>query len=362
MNKSNVESKEVIDRLDSDMNEEFNRSGIVLERRLNSRPVGIISTILGHWSDHHVKYTSLATFLGIIFAFSQLSLSVKHFERQMSGQRETTSSQVVSDFFRQVGDMTAIASTRAGGSSESQKEVERFIVSRAQMLIDSKQTKEFLNEIVRFLGANGYGTYIGSKPKADAPGINLNSANLHKIRIYGANFSEANFFCLGLMQAYIDRTEFIGSDINNTDFTDAIIGEVDFSEARIRKANFNNLKVFGRPNFKDASITNSDLRGLQLEHSFLYGLALAAGDTSPEGIIKVEYEFLAELFSQTKSLAGTRMDPELYMGLEKILGAKRFSELTKSSATSPIMAVSDDSNTEVTDYRLDCKESPIGSA
>ena len=362
MNNSNVESDDIIDRLTSDINEEYNRSGIVLERRPKTRSLGIISKILGHWSEHHVKYTSVATFLGIIFAFSQLSLSVKHFEEQMNGQRETTSSQVVSDFFRQVGDMTAIASTRATGTSKNKNEVERFIVSRAQMLIDSEQTREFRNDIVRFLGANGYGIFIGSKPKENAPGINLNSANLSEIRIYGANFSSANFFCLGFMQAYIDRTDFIGADINNTDFTDSIIGNVNFSKATMRKVSFNGVKIIGLPNFEDASILNSDIRGLKLESSFLHGLAQTEGDTSPEGILRVKNLFFVELFSQAKSLTGTKMDPDLYMAFEQNLGAKRFSELTMDSAASMVMSNNEVPSAEVADYRASCKEAPIDSA
>lgn len=362
MNKLNVESSEVIDRLASDMNEEFNRSGIVLERRSKPRSLGTLKKIVGHWSEHHGKYTSLATFFGILFAFYQLNLSVQHFEQQMSGQRETTSSQVVSDFFRQVGDMTALASTRSTEESQSQKEVERFIVSRAQMLIDSEQTREFRNEIVRFLGANGYGTFIGSKPKADAPGINLNSANLRHIRIYGANFNKASFFCLGFMQANIDSTDFIESDINNTDFTGSTIGEVDFSKANLRKVNLNNVEIVGQPNFKDASITNSDLTGITLGDSYSYGLAMLNGDTSSESIIRVKTEFLAEVLSQARSLIGTKMDSELYKALEQKVGTKRFSELTMKSALTSVMPNGEVPSAEIADYRASCKESSNGSA
>ena len=104
------------------------------------------------------------------------------------------------------------------------------------------------------------------------------------------------------------------------------------------------------------------MRGLKLGRSFLRGLALANGDTSAEGILRVKNKFLAELFSQTKSLIGTRMDPELYLALEKMLGAKRFLELTISSAASSVMSVSKVPSTEVPDYRANCKETSIGSA
>ncbi len=161
MNNLSQESQDDIDRPTSDVNNELDRSGIVLERRPSSQSLSSASRVLRHRSEHHVKYTSAATFLGIIFAFWQLNVSVNQFEQQMLEQRESTSSQLVSDYFKQVGDMTAWASTRTTESPTSHKEIERFIVSRAQMLIDSEQTREFRKQIVRFLGSNGYGSFSG---------------------------------------------------------------------------------------------------------------------------------------------------------------------------------------------------------
>lgn len=350
--------------------DELDRSGIVLENGQGLRRRGRASCLLRHWSENHVKYTSAATFLGIIFTFWQLGLSVKQFERQMLEQREAASSQLVSDFFRQVGDMTALASTQHTGSADNHKEINRFIVSRAQMLIDAEQTAPFRNEIVRFLGSNGYGPFFGSKPNAEEPGINLNSADLDDIRIYGADFSGANFFCVGFDRANIDATKFVGSDINNSEFTASLIGGVDFTSSNMRKVDFSNVILIGQPIFKDASILYSNLTGMTVSDTFVRGLAEERGDLSSEGMKKARYLYLAGLLTEAKSLVGTRMDTELHAALAELLSPERYEIMTGTTQPGRAGEVDagatrdsiPDATIRAIDYRANCRHSLTSSA
>ena len=164
------------------------------------------------------------------------------------------------------------------------------------------------------------------------------------------------------MQADIGRTKFADSDINNSDFTGSLLDTVDFSFSRIRRVNFNNVTLFGQPSFKDASIVQSDITGLRLADSFVRGLADASGDTSPEGLMRVQNEYLAVLLSETRSLSGTKLDPGLHAALEQLLGPKKLTAIFENTAASNVESLSITPNSEVVDFRADCRQSSVDSA
>lgn len=345
----------------SDVESELRNSGIVIGAEFDFRR-SPLRRLLGHWGEHHVKYTSAATFLGIIFAFWQLSLSVAQFEQQMEEQRKSTSSRLVSDFFKQVGDMAALHSPRGQEEQGNQLEIERFIVSRAQMLLDSQQTTDYRNEIVRFLGSNGYGPLFGSKPGLESPGINLNGASLRAIRIYGADFSDSNFYCVGFEGANIDKTNFINSDINNSDFSGAEIGLANFSKARLRKVHFNDATLIGVPSFEDASIVLSDLTGLRVSASLAQARAEASGDSSVAGVQSASYRYLAELLAKARTLFGTKMDPRLDAALAEQLGPELYQAIVQTPYGSDARIIDAKAIPDDLDYRARCRSPQVGDA
>lgn len=254
---------------------------------------------------------------------------------------------MVNEFFKQVGELKAIGN--AGADDQAKDNANQFIISRAQMLLDAEDTAAHADDIVRFLGANGYGSYFGKRPGVIGQRININHSALTSMKLNDVHLNEASFICVDFSGAVFENIDFNGSSFSYSSMQGVKMISVDFSRSSFSHVNLAKAGFSGNVNFDDAWIFSSDFTGVTLTDSFLSPTpgSNVASDAGPE---QTKYHHFAMKLSKAKTLYQSRFDTEVEQELLLILGAEKYRMKVEES---PFMGMVPDTDTS---YDSKCRQ------
>lgn len=202
--------------------------------------------------------TSLVAVTGLFFTILQ-------FDKTMKIQRHTSAEAAVGQFISQVTELVTQETALTNAKGQSNRVLEGFIVSRAQMLIDGEETGRFAGDILRFLAANEFGQLIGRGPGTDdRPTLSVRGLVLVDAKIAHATVEEGNLSCMGFEQGVFDNVKINGGSFQFIKLNQAKFLSVGFEGSLIEAIDFSNTRFSGINSFRNASLKNVRFSGSQL--------------------------------------------------------------------------------------------------
>ncbi|MFK7857340.1 MAG: pentapeptide repeat-containing protein [Granulosicoccus sp.] len=300
-----------------------------------------------------------STVITMAVAIGGLLFTIFQFDKTMKAQRYATAEATVGQFIAQVTELRtqeilsrsesgsgnldsghkSSGCTNADTGTQDASQLDSFIISRAQMLIDGEETGQFAGDILRFLTANKYGHYIGRKPcppgqqQKAGPRMSLEGLVLVNSKIIHADMNEVFLKCMGFDQGVFDSVTLTNgnfqqivltkSELHGVDFSGSWLGSIDFSDTTITgKTKFDNAILFGI-NFKEADISSASFSfdGARVLHSDLSDFKAENGKT----------EEIVAVFRKAESLWKTTLDPSIMEALKESMSTEEYKKLVENA-------------------------------
>ncbi|GDY24780.1 hypothetical protein AHAT_06700 [Agarivorans sp. Toyoura001] len=279
-------------------------------------------------SSHHGVLSSAATIIAVVLAYVSLKSSADNFTRQLDEQKRAAQVANVAYFVSAVSDAIVLSNT-------DEARLERFIVSRSQLLFESLNYPSLVAQVIQFLASNEL-TYLFDTTRSfvSKKSLSLAGKDLSGVELKDITFQTTTLYCVNLENSYLAKVAFDMPESSYVNFRNVNFSQSLFHGARAYWGNFKDVSIElsgtkdeRADTFSRSSFIFSNLSGLRINKSNSQAESLTVNELKAQR--QVELGQLSEMLFKTNTLYGSVIDDDLrqYMSQKDTEQFKRLVDL-----------------------------------
>jgi uncharacterized protein YjbI with pentapeptide repeats len=269
--------------------------------------------LLATWnwvSSHHGVLSSAATIIAVVLAYVSLKSSADNFAKQLEEQKRAAQVANVAYFVSAVSDAIVLANTE-------QDRLERFIVSRSQLLFESLNYPPLVAQVIQFLASNDL-AYLFNTTRSfeNKKSLSLAGKDLSNVELKNITFQTTTLYCVNLENSYLSDIAFDMPESSYVNFHNVNFNKSKLHGARVFWGNFTGVSIERSgteldraATFIGSSFIFSNLSGLRINKSSSQEESLSLSQQHEQR--QRELAQLAGMLLQTHSLYGSLIDDDL---------------------------------------------------
>ncbi|BEU04274.1 hypothetical protein OAG1_30740 [Agarivorans sp. OAG1] len=283
------------------------------------------------WVDlHHGVLGFIATVVTVIVtvgvAYKSIQTSADLFSEELKAQKDAAQVANVANY------VSAISEALLVFKDSDEEALDRFVVSRSELLLESLSTSTLLAQVIQFISDNDFAKLFDTtRYFQEKKFLSLAGKDLSYIELNDITFTTTSLYCVNLTGSYLSRTTFNFPDFSYVNMENLNFNETKLNGARVYWSNLKDVSIelSGQEEnlpliFSQTSFIFSNLQGLRLGKSNSQSESL-----DPDKLKKQQQEdleVLAKMLFNSKSLYGSLLDNDLKQSMIDI-DAEKYEKL-----------------------------------